>query len=94
MLSNIYLCRYQRRLLEANADGSQLATLDDTGTMSVYALKRGQASTVQLDFQAEGVTSVVWNTDHAEVHLFLVHINNAVHAWDPPLQPVLAMFVV
>ena len=67
---NIYSCRYQRRLLEANADGSQLAALDDTGTMSVYALNRGQASSAQLDFQAEGVTSVVWNTDHPEVHLF------------------------
>jgi hypothetical protein len=63
------LCRHERRLLEANADGSQLAALDDTGNMSVYALYRGQASTIRLDFQAEGVSSLAWNTDHAEVHL-------------------------
>ena len=62
------MCRFERRLLEANADGSRLAALDDSGNMSVYALNRGQASTLQPDFYAEGVSSVAWNTDHAEVH--------------------------
>jgi hypothetical protein len=57
----------QRRLLEANADGSQLAIVDATGIMSVYALKHGQASMSHPKFQAEDVTSLAWNTDHAEV---------------------------
>jgi hypothetical protein len=68
MLSGI-CAKFERRLLEANADGSQLAALDDAGNMSVYALNRGQESKIQLDFQAEGVSSLAWNTDHAEVHL-------------------------
>jgi hypothetical protein len=55
------------RLLEANADGSQLAVVDANRNMSIYALNRGQAPTMHLEFQAQDVSSLAWNSQHAEV---------------------------